>query len=216
MLEKDYIMRMIQQLSIVLAKIIFNKEIKNYEQALLEIDKSLNSLLGINRNKVAEMTENELFDYLDKIDGEKAEKYFVLAELLREEGEICELNNRGDFLTSFYYEKAFTFYIQAFRYNDTCPGENLLKLKFVAEKLLADELYEEKISSKWFLYYERIGQNNNAEDVLFHLLDDGFLELKSKGREFYNRLLQKADKELESGGLSRQEIRESLVGLNKY
>ena len=109
MLEKDYIMRMIQQLSIVLAKIIFNKEIKNYEQALLEIDKSLNSLLGINRNKVAEMTENELFDYLDKIGGENAEKYFVLAELLREEGEICELNNRGDFLTSLYYEKAFTF-----------------------------------------------------------------------------------------------------------
>ena len=216
MLEKDYIMRMIQQLSIVLAKIIFNKEIKNYEQALLEIDKSLNSLLGLNRIKIAEMTENELFDYLDKIGGENAEKYFVLAELLREEGEICELNNRGDFLTSLYYEKAFTFYIQAFCYNDTCPGENLLKLKFVAEKLLADELYEEKISSKWFLYYERIGQNNNAEDVLFHLLDDGFLELKSKGREFYNRLLQKADKELESGGLSRQEIRESLVGLNKY
>ena len=92
----------------------------------------------------------------------------------------------------------------------------MLKLKFVAEKLLANQLYEERISSKWFLYYEFIGQYNKAEDVLFHLLEDGFLELKSKGREFYNRLLQKADKELESGGLSRQEIRESLVGLNKY
>lgn len=215
MIEKDYIMRMIQQLVIALAKILFHKGLKNYNQASREIDNSLNSMLGLDRDKVTTMTEIELIDYLEKIDGEKEEKYFVLAELLREEGEICELSNKGDYITLFYFEKAFVFYLDAFSNESLITSQYLLKLKSVAGKLLANEMYEERISSKWFLYYELIGQYSKAEDILFHLLEDG-RAIKVKGQDFYKRLLQKSDDELKSGGLSRPEIKESRVKMEKY
>jgi hypothetical protein len=216
LIEKDYIMRLIKQLAIALAKIIFNKEIKNYDQAHREVDNSLNSLLGLDRNKIAIMTDDELIDYLEKIDGEKDEKYFVLAELLREEGEICELGNKGDFVTLFYYEKAFRFYLDAFRIEILRTGKNLIKLKFVAEKLLANEMYENRVLPKWIWYYEYLGKYSKAEDILFHLLEDGCAGIQNEGQNFYERLLQKSDDELKNGGLSRNEIRESLAAMEKY
>jgi hypothetical protein len=58
MIQKDYIMRMIEQLSVVLMKILFNKEIKNYAQALFEIDSAYKNLLGFDPNHIKNMTED--------------------------------------------------------------------------------------------------------------------------------------------------------------
>lgn len=216
MIEKDYIMRLIRQLTIALAKVLFNKEIKNYDQASREIDNSLNSMLGLDRNKISNMSEDEIFDYLDKLEGEQEEKHFVLAELLREEGEIAELSNKGDFIILFYYERALTFYLDAFQADSLGTEKNMLKLKFVAEKLLANDLYEERISLKWMRYFELIGMYAKAEDLLFHLLDDGAPDLQNIGREFYDRLLEKTDDQLKSGRLSREEILKSIQELEKF
>ena len=54
-----------------------------------------------------------------------------------------------------------------------------------------------------------------AEDVLFHLLEDhpGDESILEAGLSLYDRLLQLSDFKLQSGGLPRDEVEESLAEL---
>lgn len=52
MIQKDYIMRMIEQLTKVLAKVIFNKKEENYKVASIAVDDAFNTILGLNYDTV--------------------------------------------------------------------------------------------------------------------------------------------------------------------
>lgn len=82
---------MIEQLNKVLAKVLFNKELKQYDDAILEIQKSGEKFLGANWKTIEQLSDLDIVALL-KIGGElNVGKAIVIASLLKEEAEILEL-----------------------------------------------------------------------------------------------------------------------------
>lgn len=88
--ENDYIMRMLKQISIILAKIIANKKIKNYEVCHNITDETLKNLYGINRDLLMKLPVRSIIDLICGYDGIQGEIVFSLSQLLTSEGEIFE------------------------------------------------------------------------------------------------------------------------------
>jgi len=109
MIERDYLMRMIAQLSAVIARILFAKNAQNYAEAQQLAQNAYEQLLGLNGELVEQMDAATLAMLL----GEK-EKIKALATLLREEGEILHL--QGNALNgNAKYEKALALFQEARR-----------------------------------------------------------------------------------------------------
>lgn len=88
MIHRDYIMRMIEQLNKVLAKVLFNKNLKQYDAAILEIQESGEKFLGLNWKMIEQLSDKDIVDLL-KIGGElNVAKTIVAASLLKEEADI--------------------------------------------------------------------------------------------------------------------------------
>jgi len=85
MFQRDYILRMIEQFVKVLAKILFNKEAKNYSTALDEIQQSYHGIFGIDKELISISSAEEIVSLL-KLQGKSEPKVFImLAEFLKEE-----------------------------------------------------------------------------------------------------------------------------------
>lgn len=117
MIERDYIMRMIAQLSAVIARILFAKNAQNYAEALQLAQNAYDQLLGLNGELVNQMDAATLALLL----GEK-EKIKALATLLREEGEILHVQgNPAD--GNAKYEKALALFQEALRQSGNGDNE---------------------------------------------------------------------------------------------
>jgi len=131
MIERDYLMRMISQLSAVMARILFAKNAQNYAEAQQIAQSSYEQLLGLNGELVDQMDAATLIMLL----GEK-EKIKALASLLREEGEILHLQGKsleGDAK----YEKALALFQEARRMSATGDNECEAAIPALQAKLKA-------------------------------------------------------------------------------
>ena len=64
MIERDYIMRMIQQLSQALVRILFLKSQKEYPEALSEIRKASRTILGADLDVLQRLSDRQMIDLL--------------------------------------------------------------------------------------------------------------------------------------------------------
>jgi len=218
MIEKDYLMRQIQMLARFLAKIIFNKSIKDYEAAQHHLDEAFYSLLQIDPDSFRSLTEDELIEKISKAEGKFWELCYIAAELLREDADLSELKNMPPFYYIDLYAKAFGLYIEF------TLLENRPDLPDVLEKMLLtfSKIEGKEVPLKSHLrimqYFQIINRYDKAEDKLFEMASNREPDLKANsqfdiektGRDFYQQLMQKSDMELANGGLSREEIGEGL------
>ncbi len=149
MIHRDYIMRMIEQLNKVLAKILFNKELKQYDDAILEIQKSGEKFLGFNWKMIDQLSDADIISLL-KIGGElNVGKTIVTASLLKEEAEILELLGKEDESWRAYL-KSFSLYVEILMVETTDDIKN--KAKDVLQKIegydLPDNIEEKR---DWFI-----------------------------------------------------------------
>ena len=88
MYQRDYILRLIEQFTRVLAKIIFNKEAENFDACFPVIKSAYASFTGMDGELIRALDEEQLIELLGTGDAPPVDKLFVIAELLREESEI--------------------------------------------------------------------------------------------------------------------------------
>ena len=214
MLHRDYIMRMIEQLSVVLMKILFNKQSKNYDRALFEIDNAYFTILEMDPLKIKHMSETELVELLDLEQGFEAERAVVIAELLREEAEISELQSGFDNTVLDLLKKSFCLYIEAIQTNENFDSYmetvNGIVLK------ITDYECSDVVKFRLFRYYELIGRYDQAENILYELIESQYPDIKQTGERFYKRLLEKPDSELRDGNFTREEAEEGLAELESF
>lgn len=197
MVQSDYIMRMIDQLSVFLAKIVFLKRNAAYEEAAAEVARAIESLLPIESDRLFAMTVDEFESFC--LEQRSPESCVALFRLLNEYAEV----RRGsiDIL-----EKAFVALTAAER-----KGCESGKYAEAAAALLSRT--ETAKCTPTFLrnkfeHYERRGLYGKAEDCLLELADEGYAGVETLARDFYGRLFLKDDVELSRGNLPRIEVME--------
>jgi len=211
MIRNDYIMKMIQQLVKALAVILKLKESGRHDDAMREIDGAMQRICGLNSQLVNGLSEASLVATLKggiTIDHGKA---LVLAELLTQEGDVCEARGDEDAAYARYY-KALYLYLEVF------AGEDEFRLADETPKVdalvarLEDYVLPTAAMERLVTFYEREGDFAAAEDALDLLLEeDDTNETRATARAFYARLLARSDDELAEGNFTRAEAAEGLA-----
>ncbi len=214
MVNKDYIMRLIEQLSQAIAKILFNVENKNYEAAINEINLSYKGLTGLDPSLVNSLSDQEIIFFLTKGRTADSEKYLVIARLLRAEAELNEITKKdfNDALEK--YQKSLSLYLEFFLNNIDATKNYSSHIEFILARIKSYTL-PLHIKYKLFRYYELIGEYSKTEDILFELVDSKYPDIISEGKNFFQRLSQKSDGELSAGNLPREELKIGIDDLNK-
>ena len=224
MAQRDYILRMFEEMSRVIAQIIYHQQIKDYQAAHDLIDEQFKQTLGMGSNFILSLSDETLLSLLTTLDTLNIEKCWLVALLLKAEGDLAA--EEQDENKSFYcYLKACNLFLEAlYDQNQNKEFEKIAEIEGLWYKL---EDYELPLRTRqlFFWYFEYTGRYGKAEDMLFDILEAGksddlecietVEEMLEKGAAFYARLLGKNDAALKAGNFSRAEISESLARLHK-
>ena len=210
MIRSDYIMRMIEQLSRVLVQIIFHKKNEDYDQAVVQINRALKSLVGLDPETIRSFSAEEIIRLLSLGDRFESEKCLIVAKLMKEDADILQLNNPNDQSVTRLYKKALYLYLEALLAIPDFEEESYLKDVSELIDKLQDYPITPTLKFKLFRYYEWCDQYAKAENLLYELVESDYPEIRSAGIEFYQRLYDKNDADLILGGLPRSEVEEGL------
>ncbi|HUI64694.1 MAG TPA: DUF6483 family protein [Bacteroidota bacterium] len=213
MIEQDYIMRIITTLAAFLARVLLLKQKKDFPRALLEIQTTGRTLLGIDRTMIRQLRPEEIARLLGVDPTLSAPKCYVLGVLLSEESEIRRLQGEAD-EAAWLDTTALSLLIDAYqKAGEGLEAKHVTLIDTLCHRIPPELLGREQLD-KVFRFYEQIAQFGKAENVLYELLriDDGY---HAEAIRFYERLLSKPDKDLEAGGLPRDELVEALNSLRK-
>ncbi|MGE5411393.1 MAG: DUF6483 family protein [Clostridiales bacterium] len=210
MYNRDYILLLIEQFGLVLKKIFFHVENKEYDKALDEIDLVYKELLGVDGKLIRNMSDTQISQYLNLSGSTQFEKSLVIAELLKIEAEIEELQNGFDDYALDKYLNAFYLFVEAFESREELRMERFLLDTDQIISKVKQYIDSDYLKYKLFVYFEIRGCYAKSEDVLFELIDENYPDILSSGKAFYKRLLDKTDEDLINGNLPREEVHESL------
>jgi len=211
MIERDYIMRMINMLIAALVRLVAFKNKKEYPQALLEIQTTSKTLLGIDRKLVDQFSVPQLMQLLGADLSVMVPKSYVLGVLLKEEAEVRGLMSEETRSVALYITSLSLLIETYLRFGEPVEPRHLAITDEVLERLHGQPLPIDLLE-RIFRYEEAMGRFAQAEDALHDILESepGFV---GEGIQFYERLLKKPDEELAAGNLPRDEVREGLAGL---
>jgi hypothetical protein len=116
MIQQDYILRMIEQLTMVLAKILFNKETKNYGEAFVDIDKTLSSIVGLDPDLIKGLSSGDIIRLLEfSSDKETAKaKCLITSKLLKESADLKYFINKEDLEIQLNILKHWIYFLRVF------------------------------------------------------------------------------------------------------
>lgn len=209
MIERDIIMRMVQQLAAALGKVLFHKDLQQYVEAFKEIDDACKGLIGMKWDFLRTFSDVQLSALLGVAD--HPGKVLAACELLREASALLALQGKNEESIQ-QAMKAFSLYVELLaqdrRYLKFAPPEKFAALLAELERL---EL-PVAIEKKRFHFYEMTGELAKARAVLSAVtaLEPAF---RKEEPGFYHRLEKLSDEDLLKGGLTRQEVMEGLASL---
>ncbi len=225
MAQRDYLLRIIEEMSRVLAQVVYHKEMKDYYASHELIDEQCKQALGMGSGFIRSLPDETLLAMLTTLGELNIEKCWLLAILLKAEGDLFA--EEQDENSSYYsYLKACNLFLEALHAgNQSKEFEKISEVEGLLYKL--DE-YESPTRTRRLLFWYFAGtrQYAKADDMLFESLEgesDNELEdaqdtqgMLEKGEAFYARLLGKSDDELEAGDFSRAEIGAGLTRLHSF
>jgi len=211
MLTKDYIMRMIDTLVRVIERLLELKRGNNTEEGFLEIDRMTKEFFGFDRKFIDSMSDSQLIKMISNSETLMAPNCYLLGMLFKEESDLYNIQkDEGKSLEM--DERSLYFFVQGLKSTHVLiEPDHLKNIDAVVERLDGKAIDIETEESLLF-YYEFSGKYDDAENLIFDLIDFDSKYLH-EGIKFYERLLEKPDEDLEKGNLPRQEAEESLIQL---
>lgn len=213
MIERDYIMRMIDQLSKVLARAFFLRKTLEFPKAAEELAAAARNLLGLDRELIRLMSDTQLIDLLSADESMSASKCYVLGMLLKEDAGLSFAQGRPSEATALLSKSLnllLTSFLQSKGPVVPSHGDSLDEVR----DSLSDILLPSHVNDNLFEYYELSGRYDKAEDILFNLIEH-VPQYIPKGLAFYERLLMKSDNDLSHGNLPRAEVVDALQELKE-
>lgn len=221
MMKQDYILRLIEEFGQAWALVVARLRAGRYNDALEGVDEAARRHVGLSLRLIEGMSSEDLIGMLRVGDTLDRGRCVLLAELLREQGEILELQGRPGEATSARL-KALDLFLEV---HDAYDAPELAERRAAMERMIG-RLEEYRLPpdalSRLLPYYERAGRYADAEDVLYELLAETralgaaeFEAMADAGDAFYRRLLSRTDAELDAGSLPRDEVEEGRRTLDR-
>ncbi|RPH36106.1 hypothetical protein EHM92_05075 [bacterium] len=213
MIERDYFMRMINILTQMIARTLFLKNKKDFPTALLDIQTTGKTLLGIDGALARRLSPSQIMQLFGSDLTVAVPKSYVAAILFKEEADVRALMGEEEDSLQLY-ERSLTLLLDVLEWaNEPVEPNHVQVIDEVLRKLKGYSLPVDLLD-KQLGFHERMGQYDKAENLLYDILDVK-PEYKAEGMLFYKRLLEKKDEELEQGGLPRSEVIEGMEELRK-
>ncbi|MGG1314877.1 DUF6483 family protein [Cohnella laeviribosi] len=206
MYDRDYLMRLINQTSAVLARLLGLKEQKKPDEALEAIDEFLSKELRMRSRLALGLSDSDLLAMLSVGGVPNPEMIGTVAVFLQEEGDLLFETGRLD-ESLMRYEKALRLMVHVLRENGPIDGLRLEeRADELAAKLAPYEVAPATRKAAWE-WSERAGKYADAENMLYELFKINAVT-PEEGGAFYDRLEALDDALLEKGGLPRAELRD--------
>jgi len=213
MIERDYLMRMIQMLAQVLARILFLKNKREYPESIAEIQKASKKILGIEIDVLGRLSDVQMIDLLSLDASLGIPKCYAAGMLLKENAEILSAT-QGAAEGRDSYIKALSLLTESgIRNKGPFDPAHDKAIDFIAEKLRGSEVPVHTLK-KLFCYYELVREYGKAAIILLSVVEKEPSFVK-EGTRFYKSLTEKTNKELEDGDFSREEIEAGLKRINR-
>ena len=215
-LTDDYLIRVINTALAALAQIVGLKTASQFIEARLQIDRALEEIIGLRAELIKRLNDASILDALRVQDGLDTNRLWLVAALFKEEGEVLERQGRPDSANQSYL-RALSFFLEVALQGGTDhfddPDDQIL---FLSNKFAQASLPPE-LRFSLFTYEEQAGRYDRAAIALQSLLEQFGTDaaIRDEAIGFYRRLQAKADLELISGGLSREQVESRLAGLEK-
>ena len=197
MIQQDYIMRMIEQLVQVLAKLLFNKEAKNYNDALNDIDIASKTIVGLDFKLLEELSAKDIKSLLalKKDDSKVNIKLIIIAKLIKEKTEILKLTSPDNPKIIPNYQKAISLYLEGILNNKNTEIDLSRFYQDIEEieNILKDEINTE-IRFNLFKFYDHSGNTAKAGKELIKLKEMNYPDIEKVGINFFKKL-EKLSKE---------------------
>lgn len=215
MLKNDYMKELENSLRLLKMEVDQSLADGDIEKCKKLINKQFRALIGLDVETIDTLSFNTIKDILSKDNQYNAEKYIALGELLKFEGLVSEkeenIQNK-----LFYYEKIVEAFFEGYEEDETINKKYLNESKEQIEELMQYEI-SINIEKKIFRLYELLGSFDEAEDLLFQMINETNRdkEIIEQGKAFYNRLKELPQSVLEQGNFSLEEVEDSYKELCK-
>lgn len=213
MFSRDYLIRLIEEMSSVLGKVFGLRQENKLTEAEWEIDDLYQRRFRLSGPLIQKLTPEDLITMFTFNRVLEADRVQGVALLLKEQALIDAARQQAD-LAAKRRMKALHLLVYADLYG--APVKWVKTREEIAE--LIAQLHGMPISAALhrllWTYYENIGNYAKAEDHLFHLRSCEPL-IRDEGVAFYERLLQLEDPILLAGGLPREELEQGLAILKE-
>lgn len=222
MYRRDYLMRLIEQTTEVLHKVMFARKNHRLQEALELLNQAMRQLLGLNSKLIHALSTKDLLALLSK-DGEIDQgKVLALGDMLNaqaaaqdESGHTIEARKTG--------LKALELLLFAREMDSRGELAELFQARIDALlHIVGRAPMSVDTMHKLFLYYDDHGQYGKSEDVLFYLLEEfqgeeqrpeELAAVLDEGVRMYERWLSVEEERLNAGNLTKKEVEEGLTEL---
>ena len=218
MVQRDYILRMIEKFGQLVAKIVNLSKSGDFETARQTIANSTEELVDMSPAEVCQQSELKLVSKMlaGKQPMEGRARCFVLVALLDEAGNVAARTGEHDEFREFKLKALnILLAVKNFADEDVVPDFVPKVDGLIVE--LKDEGIPPRSLASLMQHHEFIGAFSRAEDSLYELVEvaPNKQQALQLGFAFYHRLLVKTDEELEDGNLPRSEVESGLTDLEK-
>jgi hypothetical protein len=209
MIRDDYIMRLIEQITAAMAKILLGKEFQHVEEVEENLQSASMNWVGLDYKTLRRMPNDSILDILSPGGTLNAAKCYAVVQLFLTEARLHERRGRSAEAPSLYARSLDLMLTSYERLEARLKNEMDRSIEQAVSSLTQYGLPVE-LTRKLVVYYERVGQYARAEDCLFELVDAGDKSARSIGEALYGSLAEKRDSELRRGNLSRAEVAEGI------
>ncbi|HEY5573163.1 MAG TPA: DUF6483 family protein [Anaerolineales bacterium] len=214
MLTEDYLIRQINLAIAALAKILGLKTAGQFQAALYEIDQLLEQLIGLRSYMIKNLSDEGILAILSNAEGVDTDRLLIVADLIKHEGDILAEKKYAE-ESAGNYARALNFFLEVQlsggpRYLDPPDAQ----IEEMLNQLTSSEFPAETLFNL-YLYFEQKGEYARSEEMLSRVAGiTGWQEdLIKEHEDFYGRLLERPDQEIELGGLSRFEVERKVEQL---
>lgn len=208
MFERDYFMRLINQMSVAFGALMGLKQQGKHEEALQVIDDWMSKELRLRARLALGLSDEDLMKMFSSGDRVDAEAIAAIATCLQEEGDVlADMGRPAESLPRL--EKALRLIGYVLRTHGPVEG---LDLERRMERLTTGPARAEGTASTLraaWEWQEYAGRFADAENSLYDLFDVGDAD-SAEGLAFYGRLQRLDDDALGLGGLSHEELGEGI------